>query len=110
MLPLIPIIGWVVGGLVATAVAGAAMGGDDESASYDDSAERMKAAREAERRKREAKERRRQAEVQEAEADLERVRSRGRQRVNAAKVKAQGCRRRVDEMSSLARDLDEFLK
>ena len=110
MLPLIPIIGWGVGGLVATAVAGAAMGCDDESVNYNDSAERMKAAREAELRKREAKKRRRQAEIQEAEVNIERVRSRGKQRVDAAKDKARGCRRRVDEVSSLARDLDELLK
>ena len=86
------------------------MDDDDGTSARDDFAERMKAAREAKRREREAQVRRRQAEIREAEKDLARVRERGRKRIEEAKTEAARRRRKAEEASSLARDLDELFK
>lgn len=109
MIPLIPIIGCALGGILIAA----ACSDDDDDYSFeekDDFVARMAAGRERKRREREAKERRRMAKLKEAEGDLSRARCRHSRRISSAKATAARSKASLDELVTVDRDLDELLK
>ena len=108
MIPLIPIIGCAIGGILIAA----ACGGDDDDSfeATDDSVARMAAGRERKRREREAQERRRMAKLNEVEGDLSRARHRHSRRISSAKATAARSKARLADLVAVERDLDELLK
>ena len=111
MIPLIPIVGWAIGGLIGAAAVAAACDSDDDSTTEtDDFAARMAAAREKSRRERAARERRRKARLEEAEEDLSRVMGRHSRRISSAQKAAAYSKSRLDELAAVDRALDEVLK
>lgn len=115
MVPLIPVLGLAVGGIAAAKAIWDAMSDDDETPESGNCVRRRKLAhkkgdRKARNRRAKVKEKCRQVDIREAEADLDRIRSRGKSRVDEAKAKFQRCRDKAEAVSSLAHDLDELLK
>ena len=111
MFPLIPILGWAIGGIFGAAAIAVACD-DDDYDSYeatDDSAER-EAAREKDRRKREEKERRKMASLEEAKGNLSRANGRHQRRIASAKSTAARSKAHLDELVAVERDVNNLLK
>lgn len=113
MIPLIPIVGWTIGGLFGAAAI-AAVCDDDSDDSFDEEASeraaRVAAAREKARRQREANEYRQKVRLGEAERSLSRVEDRHQRRISSAKSAAARRKAELDRLAAIDHDLDDLFE
>ena len=113
MIPLIPIVGWALGGLFGAAAIAAACD-DDADCSFDEEASeraaREAAANEKARLEREASERRKKARLDEAERSLSRIEERHQRRISSAKSNAARSKAELDGLAAIDHDLDNLFK
>ena len=116
MLPLIPIIGWAVGG-IAAAIGGAAAisvacEDDDEFDSFDWEANEREARVEAERKAKAARKRaaarRRKARQDELKGQLDRIRERDAKEIATARAEVRRNKSRLSKLTTLADDLESL--
>ena len=112
MIPLIPIVGWALGGLIGAATIAAACDDDSDDSFDEEATERAahEATREKARCRREANEHRQKVRLGEAERNLSRVEDRHQRRISAAKSNAARSKAELDGLAAIDHDLDNLFK